>query len=89
MRKEYILSLILLLVICKSISAQEIAKLTLHNVNSRIDIPVNVDLDALTYVADSSLVLSHLVGNKKVRCSVSNRTWISSLSLVDSEKQRR
>ena len=66
MRKEYILSLILLLVICKSISAQEIAKLTLHNVNSRIDIPVNVDLDALTYVADSSLVLSHVVGNKKL-----------------------
>ena len=60
------LGILLSVLVNGNISAQEIAKLTLHNVNSSIETPVNVDLDALTYLADSSLVLAHVVGNKKV-----------------------
>lgn len=45
--------------------AQTIARFTLSNVNNSIAAPVNIDLDALTYIADSSLVLNQVVGNKK------------------------
>jgi len=46
--------------------AQGIARLTIHNVNNSIETPVNIDLDALTYVADSSLILNQLIGNKRI-----------------------
>ncbi|MEO8416238.1 MAG: PmoA family protein [Ginsengibacter sp.] len=49
-----------------NIFAQGIARLTIHNVSDSIGEPVNIDLDALTYVADSSLVLYQLFGDKKV-----------------------
>jgi len=45
--------------------AQPIARLTLHSVNNSIETPVYIDLDALTDVADSSLVLQQVFGNKK------------------------
>ena len=47
--------------------AQSIAKLTLLHVENKIEAPVYIDLDNLTSVADSSLVLQQLVSGKKCR----------------------
>lgn len=57
---------ILFFVNTENIFAQPIAKLTLQHVNNSIEAPVYIDLDDLTSVADSSLVLQQIVGNKKV-----------------------
>ncbi len=48
------------------LSAQPIAKFTLHNVENSIESPVCIDLDPITSVADSALVFNELVGNKKI-----------------------
>lgn len=44
--------------------AQPIARLVLHALNT-LEAPVHIDLDQLTYVADSDLVLQRVIGNKK------------------------
>ncbi|MEO6844262.1 MAG: hypothetical protein ABI184_03755, partial [Ginsengibacter sp.] len=43
--------------------------LTLQHVDNSIETPVYIDLDALTSVADSSLVLQQVIGNKKTSVS--------------------
>lgn len=56
---------ILVLMNSQEIFAQPIAMLTLQHVNNSIETPVYIDLDALTSVADSSLVLQQVTGAKK------------------------
>lgn len=46
--------------------AQSIARITLHDVDNEIKAPVYIDLDTLTHLPDSSLVLYKVNGNKKV-----------------------
>jgi len=55
-----------LIVFSIKLSAQPIAKFTLHNVENSIESPVYIDLDHITSVADSALVFNELVGNKKI-----------------------
>ncbi len=57
---------VLTLINIPNIFAQPIAKFTLHHVDNTIETPVYVDLDNLTSVADSSLVLQQLVSGKKM-----------------------
>lgn len=67
MRRPILLFFIFQVIVSGSdISAQTIARFTLDHVNNNIAAPVNIDLDALTYLADSSLVLSQVIGNKKI-----------------------
>ena len=66
--RQFILLFFTLLasVSCSNSFAQAIARFTLNKVNNSIAAPVNIDLGALTYIADSSLVLNQLIGNKKI-----------------------
>jgi hypothetical protein len=57
---------VLLVINTPNVFAQPIAKLTLHNLDNRIETPVYIDLDNLTFVTDSSLVLQQFVGDKKI-----------------------
>ncbi len=65
---KFIASIICLLTVMSTpnIFAQPIAKLTLDHVDNSIETPVYIDLDNLTSVADSSLVLQQLAGSKKM-----------------------
>ncbi len=49
-----------------NIYSQAIARFTVHRVSNRIETPVSIDLDAITYAADSDLVFQQVVGNKKI-----------------------
>lgn len=55
----------IILLISFDVSSQPIAKLTLNNIQNDIAVPVYIDLDGLTPVADSSLVLKQVNGNEK------------------------
>ncbi len=59
-------SLLLIIILSYPVSSQPIARLTLHNVESKIAAPVYIDLDDITSVSDSSLVLEQITGNKKI-----------------------
>lgn len=49
----------------EKIFSQPIATLTFQHVDNSIETPVYIDLDCLTSVADSSLVLQQVTGNRQ------------------------
>lgn len=65
MRKIILLIFIALMSLSSTGSAQQIATLTIQHVNNSVAFPVSIDLDELTYLADSSLILERLEGHKK------------------------
>lgn len=53
--KRFFLSVLLMMCLrCENIYSQAIARLTVHRVINSIEMPVYIDLDVLTYTADSA-----------------------------------
>jgi hypothetical protein len=50
----------------EAVFSQSIAKLTVRDINESIETPVNIDLDGISDLQDSLLVLQRIVGNKKI-----------------------
>ncbi|MDP4130404.1 MAG: PmoA family protein [Bacteroidota bacterium] len=65
--KEFFLSgLVILCLASENGYSQAIARFTVYQVKNTIQTPVYIDLDPLSYAADSVLVLQQVVGNKRV-----------------------
>lgn len=65
MQKFFLPLFILFMSVTVHGEAQKIATLTVHDVKNEIATPVYIDLDQITDVADSSLVLKRITGDKK------------------------
>jgi Family of unknown function (DUF6807) len=65
--KKWAIALVFCLSILISSTAQRIAVLKVDVPPGKIEIPVSVNLDVTSYMADSSLVLMEVRGDKKVR----------------------
>ena len=72
----------LMLWCCFTTNAQVIAKLTLPAVNNSISAPVYINLDAITSVPDSLLLLREITGKKSITVPFQIETgYLSDFSL--------